>query len=140
MRRLFATTLAILALTVASFAVTNVTVVATDNDLNSTASLATTTLYTPTADGLFSLEMYGRLHLCGGSSDSDVTVTFSWTDTQAVQDSPLQVIEGNGGTGVALTFNEVIYATSGNPITITINYTPGTSVCPFDLSVAVLKL
>ena len=99
-------------------------VVAKQSFLNQTASLPATTIYTPTEDGFFLVQTYLTVSaFAADSSSGGGTVLIGYTDPAAAEsfegvsiNSGLQ--QGPTGNG----FQNTIYALSGEPITLSVNF------------------
>jgi hypothetical protein len=87
-------------------------VVARQDFLSQTSNLATTTLFTPSASGLFRVTVYGI------PSGPNITVTIGWTDDDGANSFNPSDQAGNGARS-----GTVAIRSTANPITIAVTRT-----------------
>lgn len=103
------------------------TVVASGGGANLTSSIALTNLWTPTADGFFTIKAYVANHSGTGCTDSD---QLHWTDTLGTNHN----YTGFAGQGPAGSIT--IYATTANPIQFSVTQS---GTCNYDYFIIVIK-
>jgi hypothetical protein len=102
-------------------------IVAKGKALNQTATIPTTTIYTPKQTGLFSLSVYGTIVAADSSSQSEWQYNLQWTDDSGTVNSatPLYGTDNTAGS-----FSNFIWkwgdampieVKAGTPITFTVS-------------------
>lgn len=117
---------------------TAVTRVARATYTGQTASISTTTLFTPAADGDYLVEIYDVLE-ASASEESDAQVFVSWND--GIRTETWGQCDANNGALFAhpTECHVIIHATSENPIQFSVTYGTIDST-PYDLYINVLKM
>lgn len=112
-------------------------VVATASYHGYSSSVGTTTLYTPSVDGMYLVLMYGRVRSGG---DTTVAFTTYWTDTWSAQNTSSNYsTSGGGGVYQDQVPPIPMFVTSGNPIQFSTLYSGNTSMSAYDVDVVVIK-
>jgi hypothetical protein len=102
---------------------------------SASASISTTTLWTPTEDGLYTIVFYGAPTATGGNSSMNGTIY--WTDLLQAETQGVNV--GPGGQAVPTSQVFSVYVKSGYPIQYAATYSPGTSYLTYDIAISVIK-
>lgn len=119
------------------------TIVADTSFLSQTASIGTTTLFTPSADGNYEVLVYIRSHATIPTMVSTMDATLSWTDEVGALSASMVGAGANDGrlSNAGGNPNQTVFirATSGNPIQFSSTYTSGAGSDAFDVYVVVVK-
>lgn len=113
-------------------------IVAKQSWLSQSSALAATTIYTPSADGLFRVSAY--IEVSSGSTRAP-SAQMTWTDDHAAQNNSglLGGVDVAGNWTINGSFaTRAFRATSGNPIQISTSLSAGTGT--YDLYVVIEQL
>lgn len=97
-------------------------------------SSISTTLFTPSEDGEYTIFAYGQFD--NGAAGSAFSATLGWTDDYRSESVSYGLSNGQSENYTPTT----IHAKAGQPVTFDLTYTPGTGSIPYSVFLTVIGL